>query len=174
MERQWGLSELSAILWVSAVEGCPLSGVPLYIISVPYTVSDTLSVDFKKKADFEFKKLHGNIPYIHLAHTQLHMKSNHPTVQWETQFQGPKQLGTQGLASHSRAKRTQDLGVLKLYNCDRAATITVQGVPIHSSLALLQIHSIPGILCECINNEYYRHLFQRRSEAWQQAEPFIT
>lgn len=92
------------------------------------------------------------------------MKSNHPTVQWETQFQGPKQLGTQGLASHSRAKRTQDLGVLKLYNCDRAATIPVQGVPIHSSLALLQIHSIPGILCECINNGYYRHLFQRRSE----------
>ena len=40
---------MSVILWVSAVEGCPLSRVPLYIISVPYTVSDTLSVDFKKK-----------------------------------------------------------------------------------------------------------------------------
>ena len=27
---QSGLSELSVISWVSAVEGCPLSGVPLY------------------------------------------------------------------------------------------------------------------------------------------------
>ena len=30
MEGQSGLSELSVISWVSAVEGCPLSGVPLY------------------------------------------------------------------------------------------------------------------------------------------------
>ena len=30
MEEQSGLSELSVISWVSAVEGCPLSGVPLY------------------------------------------------------------------------------------------------------------------------------------------------
>ena len=30
MEGQLGLSELSVLLWVSAVEGCPLSGVPLY------------------------------------------------------------------------------------------------------------------------------------------------
>ena len=29
-EGQSGLSELSVISWVSAVEGCPLSGVPLY------------------------------------------------------------------------------------------------------------------------------------------------
>ena len=29
MEKQSGLSELSVISWVSAVEGCPLSGVPL-------------------------------------------------------------------------------------------------------------------------------------------------
>ena len=31
MERQSGLSELSVISWVSAIEGCPLSGVPLYV-----------------------------------------------------------------------------------------------------------------------------------------------
>jgi len=30
MERQSGLSELSVISWVSAFEGCPLGGVPLY------------------------------------------------------------------------------------------------------------------------------------------------
>ena len=30
MEGQSGLSELSVISWVSAVEGCPLSGAPLY------------------------------------------------------------------------------------------------------------------------------------------------
>ena len=31
MEGQLGLSELSVISLVSAVEGCPLSGVPLYL-----------------------------------------------------------------------------------------------------------------------------------------------
>ena len=31
MEGQSGLSELSVISWVSAFEGCPLSGVPLYL-----------------------------------------------------------------------------------------------------------------------------------------------
>ena len=30
MERQLELSELSVISWASAVEGCPLSRVPLY------------------------------------------------------------------------------------------------------------------------------------------------
>ena len=30
MEKRLGHSEVSVILWVSAVEGCPLSGVPLY------------------------------------------------------------------------------------------------------------------------------------------------
>jgi len=30
MEGQSGLSELSIISWVSAFEGCPLTGVPLY------------------------------------------------------------------------------------------------------------------------------------------------
>ena len=34
MERHLGLSELSVILLVSAIEGCPLSGVPLYIGSL--------------------------------------------------------------------------------------------------------------------------------------------
>ena len=32
MEGQSGLSELSFISWVSAIQGCPLSGVPLYIV----------------------------------------------------------------------------------------------------------------------------------------------
>ena len=32
MGGQSGLSELSVISWVSAFEGCPLSGVPLYLI----------------------------------------------------------------------------------------------------------------------------------------------
>ena len=35
MEGQLGLSELSIILWVSAVEGCTLSGVPLYLVTAP-------------------------------------------------------------------------------------------------------------------------------------------
>ena len=30
MEEQSGLSELSVISWASAIQGCPLSGVPLY------------------------------------------------------------------------------------------------------------------------------------------------
>ena len=30
IEEQLKLSELSVVLWVSSVEGCPLSGVPLY------------------------------------------------------------------------------------------------------------------------------------------------
>ena len=30
MEKRSGLSELPVISWVSVVEGCPLSGVPLY------------------------------------------------------------------------------------------------------------------------------------------------
>ena len=38
MEKQSGLSELSAISWVSAVEGCPLSGIPLYCKSVQLTI----------------------------------------------------------------------------------------------------------------------------------------
>ena len=33
MEKGSGLSELSIVLWLSAVEGCLLSGVPLYNIS---------------------------------------------------------------------------------------------------------------------------------------------
>ena len=41
MEGQSELSELSVISWVSAVEGCPLSGVPLYIhcICGQYTIN---------------------------------------------------------------------------------------------------------------------------------------
>ena len=34
MEKQSGLSELSIISWASAVEGCLLSGVPLYMVSI--------------------------------------------------------------------------------------------------------------------------------------------
>ena len=30
MEGQSGLSELSVLSWLSAIKGCPLSGVPLY------------------------------------------------------------------------------------------------------------------------------------------------
>ena len=43
MEGQSGLSELSVISWVSAVEGCPLSGVPLYM----YIITDSQHVDFR-------------------------------------------------------------------------------------------------------------------------------
>ena len=32
MEKRSGLSELSVISWVSAIEGCPLSGAPLYTV----------------------------------------------------------------------------------------------------------------------------------------------
>ena len=41
MEKQSGLSELSTISWVSAVEGCLLSGVPLYCKSVQLTIIGT-------------------------------------------------------------------------------------------------------------------------------------
>ena len=37
MEKQSGPEGLSVISWVSAVEGCPLSGVPLYILIMQYT-----------------------------------------------------------------------------------------------------------------------------------------
>ena len=36
MERQSGLLELSVISWVSAVKGCPLSRVPLYMKNPPF------------------------------------------------------------------------------------------------------------------------------------------
>ena len=36
MEGQSGLSELSVMLWVSAIQGCPLSGVPLYVTILLY------------------------------------------------------------------------------------------------------------------------------------------
>ena len=38
MEMQSGHSELSVISQVSAVEGCPLSGVPLYNVNGMYIV----------------------------------------------------------------------------------------------------------------------------------------
>jgi len=40
MEIQSGLSELSVILWVSAVEGCPLSRVPLHTEKYIATLTD--------------------------------------------------------------------------------------------------------------------------------------
>ena len=42
MEGQSGLSELSVISWVSAFEGCPLSGVPLY---VPNSMLNSISIE---------------------------------------------------------------------------------------------------------------------------------
>lgn len=50
MERQLGVSELpeSVISWLSTVEGCPLSGVPLYLFMmgsyVPSSVLASLRV----------------------------------------------------------------------------------------------------------------------------------
>ena len=51
MEWQSGLSELSVISWVSAIQGCPLSGVPLYIISfnVFYSSNVALAILLLKK-----------------------------------------------------------------------------------------------------------------------------
>ena len=40
MEGQSGLSELSAISWVSAFQGCPLSGVPVYYASFESPASE--------------------------------------------------------------------------------------------------------------------------------------
>ena len=46
MERQSGLSELSVISWVSAVEGCPLSRVPPYLLGyLCFTQRINFSVD---------------------------------------------------------------------------------------------------------------------------------
>jgi len=36
MKGQSGLSELSILSWVPAVEGCLLSGIPLYYYKLPY------------------------------------------------------------------------------------------------------------------------------------------
>ena len=36
MEGQSGLSELSVMLWVSAIQGCLLSRVPLYVTILLY------------------------------------------------------------------------------------------------------------------------------------------
>ena len=44
MEGQSGLSELSLISWVSAVEGCLLSGVPLYRLALEKVVIVDTSV----------------------------------------------------------------------------------------------------------------------------------
>ena len=40
MKKRLGLSELSVISWVSAIEGCPLSRVPLYMSNM-YTYIHT-------------------------------------------------------------------------------------------------------------------------------------
>ena len=55
MDWQSGLSELSVISWVSAVQGCPLSGVPLYITRWLSLVVLTCAAHFqmaKKKQTF--------------------------------------------------------------------------------------------------------------------------
>ena len=44
MEKQSGLSELSVISWVSAVEGCPLNGVPLCCACLVY-IQVYISID---------------------------------------------------------------------------------------------------------------------------------
>ena len=60
MEGQSGLSELSVILWVSAVEGCPLSGdhqVSLMIAIPPWnwiTLSDVLTNRHQAKVNLLF------------------------------------------------------------------------------------------------------------------------
>ena len=53
MEGQSELSELSIISWVSAIEGCSLSGVPLYIPS--------LVKDYLKLMSYPDYRLYSNI-----------------------------------------------------------------------------------------------------------------
>ena len=48
MERQSGLSELSVISWVSAIQGCPLSGVPLYLYREMWFVDVYIYVCYNK------------------------------------------------------------------------------------------------------------------------------
>ena len=73
MEGQSGLSELSVISWVSAIQGCPLSGVPLYphvqgvgwyvlVYSVhreyiPYMVMYNLLCDLRRRDQWKLNKL---------------------------------------------------------------------------------------------------------------------
>ena len=47
MEGQSGLSELSVISWVSAIQGCPLSGVPLYFHDRGVMDFDKMQIIFK-------------------------------------------------------------------------------------------------------------------------------
>ena len=46
MEKQ-SFRIVSSILWVSTVEGCLLSGAPLYVISIKYNFSFSVIVEIK-------------------------------------------------------------------------------------------------------------------------------
>ena len=54
MGGQSGLSELSIISWVSTVEGCPLSGVPMYY----YTEHKPKNKKWKKPGNEAVVSLH--------------------------------------------------------------------------------------------------------------------
>ena len=78
MEGQSGLSELSIILWMSAVEGCPLSRVPLYNSS-GYTFCYQSTKENTKKATDTESPLQEENDFIHILnriiHLTLHKKS---------------------------------------------------------------------------------------------------
>ena len=52
MEGQSGLSESSVISWVSAIQGCPLSGVPLYHLDIVRVCVCIQVQDFTDKVNF--------------------------------------------------------------------------------------------------------------------------
>ena len=78
MEGQSGLSELSVILWMSAVEGCPLSRVPLYNSSGYTFWYQSIKENTKKATDTESPLQEENdLIYIlnRMIHLTLHKKS---------------------------------------------------------------------------------------------------
>ena len=71
MEGQSGLSELSIISWVSAVEGCLFSGVPLYNISGYTFWYQALQENIKKATDTQSPLQEENL--IHVLNRRKHL-----------------------------------------------------------------------------------------------------
>ena len=55
VEKRLGFSELSVKSWVSAVEGCSLSGVPLYIQYLSAHAQFTFSHHLSLSCDFTYQ-----------------------------------------------------------------------------------------------------------------------
>ena len=83
MEGQSGLSELSVISWVSAIQGCPLSGVPLYSIHyLQYTYSIHYLHASIKVHYCEFEMLKFSCTLSNIMHVHTLYKVNYINTQY--------------------------------------------------------------------------------------------